>query len=158
MPGTERLPCGARRADATHPREDHADERHVTSTLSARWMPVNCTLCVAATELRIRAPPAAATCRGAEVRTVPGPAPRPAALRSRSRHGCQRAPRPRHPVPDVQRRQGLGLTMIYRPQKRLVEATVKPSLHMRKGFVSEAGVEPSAHPLALSSRLPLSAT
>jgi hypothetical protein len=27
-----------------------------------------------------------------------------------------------------------GLTLTYRPQKRLVEATVKPSLHMCKGL------------------------
>jgi site-specific DNA recombinase len=31
----------------------------------------------------------------------------------------------------------LGLTLTYRPQKRLVEATVTPRLHMCKGFVSE---------------------
>jgi hypothetical protein len=31
----------------------------------------------------------------------------------------------------------LGLTLIYRPRKRLVEATVSPSLHTGKGFVSE---------------------
>jgi site-specific DNA recombinase len=31
----------------------------------------------------------------------------------------------------------LGLTLTYRPQKRLVEASVTPSLHMCKGFVSE---------------------
>ncbi len=36
----------------------------------------------------------------------------------------------------------LGLTLTYRPQKRLVEATVTPSLHMCKGFVSEGGLEP----------------
>lgn len=34
----------------------------------------------------------------------------------------------------------LGLTMTYRPQKRLVVATVTPSLHMCKGFVSEGGL------------------
>jgi hypothetical protein len=28
----------------------------------------------------------------------------------------------------------LGLSMTYRSQERLVEATVTPSLHMRKGF------------------------
>ena len=36
----------------------------------------------------------------------------------------------------------LGLRMTYRPQKRLVEAPVTPSLHMCKGFVSEGGLEP----------------
>ena len=49
----------------------------------------------------------------------------------------------------------LGLTMTYRPQKRLVEATVTPSLHMCKGFVSEAGFEPIAHPFAFTARLPM---
>jgi hypothetical protein len=29
----------------------------------------------------------------------------------------------------------LGLTLTYRPQKRLVEASIIPSLHMCKGFV-----------------------
>jgi len=33
----------------------------------------------------------------------------------------------------------LGLTLTYRPQKQLVEATVTPGLHMCKGFVSEGG-------------------
>jgi hypothetical protein len=36
----------------------------------------------------------------------------------------------------------LGLTLTYRPQKRLVEASVTPSLHVCKGFVSEGGLEP----------------
>jgi len=36
----------------------------------------------------------------------------------------------------------LGLTLTYRPQKRLVEASVTPSLHMCKGVVSEGGLEP----------------
>jgi hypothetical protein len=35
----------------------------------------------------------------------------------------------------------LGLSMTYRPQERLVEATVTPSLHICKGFVSEGGLE-----------------
>jgi hypothetical protein len=38
-----------------------------------------------------------------------------------------------------------GLSMTYRPQERLVEATVTPSLHMCKGFVSEARGLPIAH-------------
>ena len=33
----------------------------------------------------------------------------------------------------------LGLTLTYQPGRRLVEATVKPGLNMRKGFVSEGG-------------------
>jgi site-specific DNA recombinase len=36
----------------------------------------------------------------------------------------------------------LKLTLTYRPDQRLVEATVKPGLDMRKGFVSEGGLEP----------------
>jgi hypothetical protein len=36
----------------------------------------------------------------------------------------------------------LGLSMTYRPQERLVEAAVTPSLHMCKGFVSEGGLDP----------------
>ena len=39
----------------------------------------------------------------------------------------------------------LGLTLTYRPQKRLVEATVTPSLHMCKGFVSEGRLHQKAH-------------
>jgi hypothetical protein len=35
--------------------------RSLALTLSTRWMPVNCTLCVVATELGIRMPTAAAT-------------------------------------------------------------------------------------------------
>lgn len=31
----------------------------------------------------------------------------------------------------------LNLTLTYQPGQRLVEATVKPGLNMRKGFVSE---------------------
>jgi site-specific DNA recombinase len=31
----------------------------------------------------------------------------------------------------------LGITLTYRPDRQLVEATVKPGLNMRKGFVSE---------------------
>ena len=41
----------------------------------------------------------------------------------------------------------LGLTLKYRPQKRLVEATVRPSLHMRKGFVSEDRVHQKTNAL-----------
>jgi site-specific DNA recombinase len=36
----------------------------------------------------------------------------------------------------------LGLTLTYQPDRRLVQAAVKPSLNMRKGFVSEGGLEP----------------
>jgi site-specific DNA recombinase len=36
----------------------------------------------------------------------------------------------------------LGLKLIYRPQKRLVEARVEPGLHMCKRSVSEGGLEP----------------
>jgi site-specific DNA recombinase len=32
----------------------------------------------------------------------------------------------------------LGMTLTYRPESRLVEATVRPPANMRKGFVSEA--------------------
>jgi site-specific DNA recombinase len=39
----------------------------------------------------------------------------------------------------------LGLTMTYRPQKRLVEATVTPSPHMCKGFVSEGRAHQKAN-------------
>ena len=35
----------------------------------------------------------------------------------------------------------LKLTLTYQPGQRLVEATVKPGLNMRKGFVSEGGLE-----------------
>ena len=35
----------------------------------------------------------------------------------------------------------LKLTLTYQPGQRLVEATVKPGLDMRKGFVSEGGLE-----------------
>ena len=34
----------------------------------------------------------------------------------------------------------LKLTLTYQPGQRLVEATVKPGLDMRKGFVSEGGL------------------
>jgi site-specific DNA recombinase len=40
----------------------------------------------------------------------------------------------------------LGLTLTYRPQKRLVEATVAASLHMCKGFVSEGRLHQKAYP------------
>lgn len=36
----------------------------------------------------------------------------------------------------------LNLTLTYQPGQRLVEATVKPGLDMRKGSVSEGGLEP----------------
>jgi site-specific DNA recombinase len=36
----------------------------------------------------------------------------------------------------------LKLTLTYQPDQRLVEATVKPGLNMREGFVSEGGLEP----------------
>jgi hypothetical protein len=36
----------------------------------------------------------------------------------------------------------LKLTLTYQPGQRLVEATVKPRLDMRKGLVSEGGLEP----------------
>jgi DNA invertase Pin-like site-specific DNA recombinase len=36
----------------------------------------------------------------------------------------------------------LGLALTYQPGRRLVEATIKPSLSMRKGLVSEGGLEP----------------
>jgi hypothetical protein len=36
----------------------------------------------------------------------------------------------------------LNLTLTYQPGQRLVEATVKPGLNMRKGFVSEGGLGP----------------
>ena len=39
----------------------------------------------------------------------------------------------------------LGLTMTYRPRKRLVVAMVTPSLHMCKGFVSEDRHNPLPH-------------
>jgi DNA invertase Pin-like site-specific DNA recombinase len=35
----------------------------------------------------------------------------------------------------------LGLLLTYQPERRLVEATIKPGLNMRKGFVSEGGLE-----------------
>ena len=36
----------------------------------------------------------------------------------------------------------LKLTLTYQPDQRLVEATVKPGLNMRKGPVSEGGLDP----------------
>jgi hypothetical protein len=36
----------------------------------------------------------------------------------------------------------LGLTLTYQPGERLVEATIKPGLSMRRGFVSEGELEP----------------
>lgn len=47
----------------------------------------------------------------------------------------------------------LGLSMTYRPQKRLVEATVTPSLHMCKGFVSEDRHNPLPHIAPLTTAL-----
>ena len=49
----------------------------------------------------------------------------------------------------------LNLTLTYQPGQRLVEATVKPGLNMRKGFVSEAGVEPIAHRVRSQARIQL---
>ncbi|HMD25603.1 MAG TPA: zinc ribbon domain-containing protein [Streptosporangiaceae bacterium] len=40
----------------------------------------------------------------------------------------------------------LNLTLTYQPGQRLVEATVKPGLHMRKGFVSEGRLHQKAYP------------
>jgi site-specific DNA recombinase len=34
------------------------------------------------------------------------------------------------------------LTLTYQPEEKLVQATIKPGLNMRKGFVSEGGLEP----------------
>lgn len=39
----------------------------------------------------------------------------------------------------------LGLTLKYRPQKRLVEATVRPGPRMCKGFASEGRLAPYVH-------------
>jgi len=36
----------------------------------------------------------------------------------------------------------LRLTLTYEPEEKLVQATIKPGLNMRKGFVSEGGLEP----------------
>jgi site-specific DNA recombinase len=36
----------------------------------------------------------------------------------------------------------LRLTLIYEPEEKLVQATIQPGLNMRKGFVSEGGLEP----------------
>ena len=36
----------------------------------------------------------------------------------------------------------LGLSLTYQPSGRLVEATLTPTKTMRKGFVSEVGLEP----------------
>ena len=36
----------------------------------------------------------------------------------------------------------LRLTLTYQPEEKEVQATVKPALNMRKGFVSEGGLEP----------------
>jgi hypothetical protein len=35
----------------------------------------------------------------------------------------------------------LRLTLTYQPEEKLVQATIKPGLNMRKGFVSEGGLE-----------------
>jgi hypothetical protein len=37
------------------------------------------------------------------------------------------------------------LTLIYQPEEKLVQATIKPGLNMRKGFVSEAEGLPVGH-------------
>jgi hypothetical protein len=50
----------------------------------------------------------------------------------------------------------LGLSMTYRSQERLVEATVTPSLHMCKGFVSEGDLNTQVRgtvPRVVKSRL-----
>lgn len=47
----------------------------------------------------------------------------------------------------------LGLTLICRPRKQLLEAMVTPGIHMCTGFVSEAGVEPIAHAPVLSDEV-----
>ncbi len=39
----------------------------------------------------------------------------------------------------------LNLTLTYQPGQRLVEATVKPGLNMRRGFVSEDRHNPLPH-------------
>jgi site-specific DNA recombinase len=39
----------------------------------------------------------------------------------------------------------LGLTLTYQPERRLVEANIKPGPNMRKGFVSEGGLVSYVH-------------
>ena len=38
----------------------------------------------------------------------------------------------------------LGLTLIYQPEERLVQATIKPGLNMHNGFVSEGRLHQKA--------------
>ncbi len=45
----------------------------------------------------------------------------------------------------------LGLTLTYQLRRRVVEATIKSRQNIRKGSVSEAGVEPIAHSLAFTT-------
>ena len=47
----------------------------------------------------------------------------------------------------------LKLTLVYQPEEKLVQATVKPGLNMRKGLVSEAGLDQCAHVLTNRARL-----
>ena len=60
--------------------------------------------------------------------------------------GRARRPRANHPgrrsARQADRYAQLGVRMTYRPQIRLVEAMVTPSLHMRTGFVSEGDLIP----------------
>jgi site-specific DNA recombinase len=51
----------------------------------------------------------------------------------------------------------LKLTLTYQPGERLVEATVKPRLDMRKGLVSEGGLEPPCPLRALAPQASASA-
>ena len=48
----------------------------------------------------------------------------------------------------------LGLTLTYRPQKRLVEASVRPSLHMCKGLCPRSE-SPGAYMPAITGELVL---
>jgi site-specific DNA recombinase len=47
----------------------------------------------------------------------------------------------------------LKLTLTYQPEERLVKASIKPGLNVRKGFVSEAGLGQCAHVLTNRARL-----
>jgi hypothetical protein len=70
--GAPAVRCSPRGRNRSHRRTTLASVT-ATSTLSARWMPVNSMLCVAAIELRTVIPTAAATCWVIAVRPVPGP-------------------------------------------------------------------------------------
>jgi len=48
----------------------------------------------------------------------------------------------------------LGLSMTYRPQERLVEVTVTPSLRMCKGFVSERDMTLTYMPAIIGELVP----